>query len=118
MTVAAVARPKDLGTRRETWFVRKAEAAGLKARRAPNNAKVEDVLVTVAGRELIHEVKDRTALSLHQLLKEVVAEHGESAAVVWHRKKKAGSKRVPAGPTLVAVTVDRYIELLKAEDAL
>lgn len=113
-----MARPKDIGTARETWLVKKARAAGLKARRAPNNAKAEDVLITVAGRELIHEVKDRAALSIHQVLKDTVAEHGETAAVVWHRKKKAtaGTKRVPAGPTLVAVTVDRYIELLKAEE--
>ena len=111
-----MARPKDIGTARETWLVKKARAAGLKARRAPNNAKAEDVLITVAGRELVHEVKDRAALSLHQVLKDTVAEHGETAAVMWHRKKKSGAKRVPAGPTLVAVTVDRYIELLKAED--
>lgn len=98
--------------------MKKARAAGLKARRAPNNAKSEDVLIRVADRELVHEVKDRAALSIHQVLKDTVAEHGETAAVVWHRKKKSatGGRRVPAGPTLVAVTLDRYIELLKAED--
>lgn len=110
-----MARPKDLGTSRETWFVKKAQAAGLEARRAPNNAKAEDVLIRLGDTELVHEVKDRQSLSLHPLLKETVKEHGETAAVVWHRKKKSGSTRVPAGPTLVAVTVDRYLELLRKE---
>lgn len=109
-------RPKDIGTARETWFVKKAKAAGLEARRAPNNAKSEDVLIRVAGRELVHEVKDRAALSIHQVLKDTVAEHGNEAGVLWHRKKKAGKTRVPAGPTLVAVTVDRYLDLLRKED--
>jgi hypothetical protein len=110
-----MARPKDIGTARETWFVKKARAAGLEARRAPNNAKSEDVLIRSGDREIVHEVKDRAALSLHQVLKTTVAEHGGTAGVLWHRKKKAGATRVPAGPTLVAVTVDRYLELLKKE---
>jgi len=110
-----VARPKDLGTFRETWFVNKAQAAGFEARRAPNNAKSEDVLIRSGDSELVHEVKDRQALSLHPLLKAVVEEHGEKAAVVWHRKKKGEVRRTPAGPTLVAVTVDRYLELLVKE---
>jgi hypothetical protein len=113
--VIAVARPKDLGTYRETWLVKKAIAAGLEARRAPNNAKAEDVLIRSGDEELVHEVKDREALSLHPLLKSTVEEHGEKAAVVWHRKKKGESRRSPAGPTLVAVTVDRYIDLLVKE---
>ena len=100
--------------------MKKAQEAGLEARRAPNNAKAEDVLIRMGDGELVHEVKDRAALSVHQVLKDTVAEHGEAAAVVWHRKKKpeSGTRRVPAGPTLVAVTVDRYLQLLKAEAGL
>ena len=109
-------RPKDLGTRRETWFVRKAEEAGLRAWRASNNAASEDVLVHTAGQDVIHEVKDREALSLHPLMKKITGLHGYKAAVVGHRKKKAGATRVPAGPTLVAITVERYLELLAIED--
>lgn len=109
-----MSRSKDIGTRRETWFVRKAEEAGLKARRAPNNSASKDVIVTAGGVELPHEVKDVASLSLHPLLAKVTEINGPDAAVVWHRKKKVGDGRLPAGPTLVAITVDRYLELLKA----
>jgi len=112
-----VGKQKAQGTKRETWFVQKARDAGFNARRWENNAEVCDVMVDVAGRQVPHEVKDVAALSLHPLLGKVVAVHGGDAAVVWHRKKKSstGVGRTPAGPTLVAVTVDRYLALLDAE---
>lgn len=112
-----MARPKDIGTARETWLVKQAGLYGLKARRAPNNAKSEDVLIEVAGQQIVHEVKDRASMSLHPVLKVAVDEHGYKSAVVWHRKRKSASgRRVPAGPTLVAVTVTRYLELLSFEE--
>lgn len=111
-----MSKAKDIGTRRETWVVRKAQEAGLEARRAPNNSASKDVLIRAAGRDVPHEVKDVASLSIHPLLAKVVDINGPDAAVVWHRKKKAGAGRVPAGPTLVAITLDRYLELLKAED--
>ncbi|MEY2965987.1 MAG: hypothetical protein RLY50_37 [Actinomycetota bacterium] len=114
-----MSKSKAIGTRRETWVVNRAKDAGFQARRAENNAKSKDVLITVAGRDVPHEVKDVAALSIHPILATAVETNGPDAAVVWHRKtkSKAGTKRVPAGPTLVAVTFDRYLQLLGFEEA-
>lgn len=109
-------KAKAQGTRRETWFVRKAEAAGLTARRYENNAPGRDVDIE-ADTLRIFEVKDRANLNIHKTLADTINRWpGLPAAVVWHRlsRKDGNTKRTPDGPTIVALPVDDYLALLAA----
>ena len=112
-------RPKDKGTRRETWVVRLLEDAGLKARRAPNNMPSLDVESQAGPFPLYIEVKDRAALNLHGTLGEVQSRYKDKVPhVVWHRTVKGEKKRVPAGPTLVALPIQEYAKMMAYLDWL
>lgn len=112
-------RPKDKGTRRETWVVRLLQDAGLWATRAPNNTPSFDVESKAGPYPLYIEVKDRANLNLHATLGEVQSRYPNVIPhVVWHRTKKAEKKRVPAGPTLVALPVHEYAKMLAYLDIL
>jgi hypothetical protein len=104
-------RPKAKGTARETWLVKKFQAAGFEAKRAPNNLPSRDVDVRFVGFEMPVEVKDRGQLNLQETLAEVNKRWG-LGAVVWHRTKPGEKKRVPVGPTLIAMDVDHFIEMV------
>ena len=104
-------RPKAKGTARETWLGKKFLAAGFDAERAPNNLPSRDVDVEFYGFAMPVEVKDRGQLNLHETLKEVNSRWG-IGAVVWHRTKPAKKKRVPVGPTLIAMDVDHFITIV------
>lgn len=105
-------KPKAKGTARETWLVKKFLAAGFEAKRAPNNMASRDVDVEFGGFAMPVEVKDRGQLNLHETLKEVNSRYG-IGAVVWHRTKPAARKRVPVGPTLIAMDVDHFISMVQ-----
>lgn len=105
-------RPKAKGTARETWLVKKFLAAGFEAERAPNNLPSRDVDVEFGGFAMPVEVKDRGQLNLHETLKEVNDRWG-IGAVVWHRTRPGNKKRVPVGPTLIAMDVDHFITMVK-----
>lgn len=112
-------RPKDKGTRRETWVVRLLQDAGLDASRAPNNAPSLDVTSKAGPFPLYIEVKDRANLNLHETLAEVERRYPSAIAhVVWHRTKKAEKRRVPVGPTLVALPIEQYAKLMSYLDQL
>lgn len=112
-------RPKDKGTRRETWVVRVLQDAGLDAHRAPNNMPSLDVQSTAGPFPLYIEVKDRANLNLHQTLHDIQSRYeGKIPHVVWHRTKKAEKKRVPAGPTLVALPIHEYAKMMAYLDWL
>jgi len=106
-----VNKPKAKGTARETWLVKKFLAAGFEAERAPNNLPSRDVDVEFYGFAIPVEVKDRGQLNLHETLKEVNSRWG-IGAVVWHRTKPGNKKRVPVGPTLIAMDVDHFITIV------
>jgi hypothetical protein len=105
-------RPKAKGTARETWLVKKFLAAGLHAERAPNNLPSRDVDADLYGIALPIEVKDRGQLNLHETLEEVIRRWG-SGAVLWHRTKPGNKRRVPVGPTLIAMEIDQFIDMVK-----
>jgi hypothetical protein len=107
-----VNRPKQKGTARETWVVKKFLEAGFHAERAPNNLPSRDVDVDFGGLPMPVEVKDRGQLNLHATLKEVIDRWG-FGAVVWHRTRPANKKRVPVGPTLIAMDIDHFINMVK-----
>jgi hypothetical protein len=101
-------KQKQKGTARETWLVRKFVAAGFDAKRAPNNLPCRDVDVEFGGFAMPVEVKDRGQLNLHETVKEINTRYG-LGAVVWHRTRPANKKRVPVGPTLIAMDIDHFI---------
>jgi len=101
-------KPKAKGTYRETWVVKRFVDAGYEAERAPNNMPSRDVDVEFGGFAMPVEVKDRGQLNLHETLKEVNDRYG-LGAVVWHRTRPGNKKRVPVGPTLIAMDIDHFI---------
>jgi len=112
-------RPKDKGTRRETWVVRLLQDAGLDAQRAPNNSPSLDVTSKAGPFPLYIEVKDRANLNLHETLGTVQEKYPSAIPhVVWHRTKKGEKRRVPAGPTLVALPVHEYAKIMSYLDQL
>jgi hypothetical protein len=112
-------RPKDKGTRRETWVVRLLQEHGLQASRAPNNMPSLDVEAKAGPFPLYIEVKDRAALSLHPVLEQVQRRYPKAVPhVVWHRTKKTEKKRVPVGPTLIALPIEEYAKLMSYLDFL
>ena len=58
------------------------------------------------------EVKDRGQLNLQETLAEVIRRWG-FGAVVWHRTRPGGKRRVPVGPTLIAMDIDHFINMVK-----
>jgi hypothetical protein len=104
-------KQKAKGTARETWLVRKFVAAGFHAERAPNNLPSRDVDVDL-GFPFPIEVKDRGQLNLQETLQEVIDRWG-FGAVVWHRTRPGEKKRVPVGPTLIAMDIDHFIRMVK-----
>jgi len=106
-----VNKPKAKGTARETWLVKKFLAAGFHAERAPNNLPSRDVDVDL-GFPLPIEVKDRGQLNLQETLQEVITRWG-FGAVVWHRTKPGNKRRVPVGPTIIAMDIDHFINMVK-----
>lgn len=109
-------RPKDLGTRQETLVVRHAQDYGLIAERlaeAGSNDRGDIRILT--DQEWVGEVKDRMQLNIHQALDKARAKSGtHSTFVVWRKMKRnqGSSRRVQDGPTIVALTLDRFLELL------
>jgi len=111
-------KPKAKGTARETWLVKKFIAAGFHAERAPNNLPSRDVDVDL-GFPFPVEVKDRGQLNLQETLQGVIDRWG-FGAVLWHRTRPGGKRRVPVGPTLIAMDIDHLIMMvkeLKGEDS-
>ena len=105
-------KQKAKGTARETWLVKKFLAAEFDAERAPNNLPSRDVDVEFGGFAMPVEVKDRGQLNLQETLQEVNDRWG-LGAVVWHRTRPGNKKRVPVGPTLIAMDVDHFIEMVQ-----
>jgi len=106
-----MSRQKAKGTYRETWVVKKFLAAGYGAERAPNNLPSRDVDVDL-GFPFPIEVKDRGQLNLQETLQGVIDRWG-FGAVVWHRTRPGDKKRVPVGPTLIAMDIDHFIRMVK-----
>lgn len=115
-----MSRQRDQGTKLETAIARKAnDRLGLLARRLAE-AGVRDEgdveIVTPDGGRVVLECKARAALSLHEAWAKARKKAPSDAhvAVVWKRlvRKVGNQRRTAAGPTLVAVPLDDYLDLL------
>lgn len=112
-------RSKDLGTRFETFVVRQAQAAGLIAERlAEGGAQDRGDVRVLTDTEWVLECKDRERLNIHQALEKALAKSATpDTAVAWRRfyRKKGNTNRTQDGPVIVAVTLERFLELLVVE---
>jgi hypothetical protein len=109
-----VTRPKDKGTRRETYVVRLLQSYGLDAKRSSNNLPSKDVDLRIGDKVFAIEVKDRKQLNLHRTIVGVMNYwEDEIPAVVWHRtEKQEGAQRAtPVGPTLISLPLEQFAAL-------
>lgn len=108
--------PKQLGTRQETAVVKQAQAAGLIAERlAEGGAQDRGDVRIYTDTEWVLEVRDRQQMNIHQALEKALHKSGTlDTAVVWRRMARAegSSRRHQDGPVVVAMTLDRFLELL------
>jgi len=110
-------KPKDLGTKLETWTVRRAQDSGLVAERlAEGGANDRGDIRVLTDWEWVGECKNRAQLNIHDAVGQAVAKSGTwRTFVVWKRlvRKSGNTVRTQAGPPIVAMTVDTFLELLK-----
>lgn len=112
-------RPKDLGTRWETFVVTAARAMGLVARRLAEGGRYDEADVEIhdaAGRRYLIECKDRSALNAHGALEKARLKAGDDArvALVWRRMVRTAdsTRRRSAGPAVVVVQLPVFLDLL------
>lgn len=114
-----MSKSKAKGTRRETWVVKVLQDSGLQAKRAPTNTPSLDVEAKAGPFPLAIEVKDRGQLNIHETLAAVQEKHSSQIPhVVWHRTRKAETRRTPVGPTLIALPIEEYAKLMAYLDHL
>ncbi len=109
--------PKVLGTRQETATVHKAHDHGLIAERIAEGGVYDrgDIII-YTDHEWVGEVKDHMQLNIHQTLeKALIKSDTPNTFVVWRRMARTPghTNRHQTGPTIVALTLDRFLELLK-----
>jgi hypothetical protein len=96
----------------------------LEAQRAENNAPSRDVEITAGARTLVLEAKACERLNVHGVLADAIkANPGEPVRVAWKRlvSKPDAKRRTAAGPAIVAVPHDEYLDelnVLAAADRL
>lgn len=110
-------RPKAQGTAYETFVVNSALDAGLIAERLAEGGlhDLGDVRI-LADHYWIGEVKDRERLNIHRELEKALAKSGTpDTFLVWRRlyRKAGNQRRTQDGPVVVALTLGRFLELLK-----
>ena len=114
---------KQAGTAWESEIVKLSQAKGYKAWRLAEGGENDpgDVAIETAGGDIyIIEAKARTQMNIHAALGKAIGKAVGSdvpfvvvgVGVAWKRLVGVGGKRrVRAGPPLVAVTVDEWLEL-------
>lgn len=114
-----MSRQKKQGTDFETAVVTLARTVGLTARRIAEGGSADEGDVEVHdrnGRRWVVECKAREALSLHPAFARAAAKvpAGDGHALAWKRlvKVPGRTRRVAAGPALVALTVPEFLLLL------
>ncbi len=111
--------PKALGTRQETATVQAAADAGLQAMRLPEGGQYDrGDIVIYTNHEWVGEIKNRMQLNIHQTLEKALEKSGTpDTFVVWRRmaRKPDATNRHQDGPIIVALTLNRFLELLKED---
>jgi hypothetical protein len=108
-------RPKDLGTAQETRVVKAAQAAGLIAERLAEGGSADRGDVRVwTDTEWVIECKDRMNLNVPRALEKALLKSGTpDTALVWRKmvRRNGNTNRTQDGPVIVALTLDRFLEL-------
>ena len=112
-----MSKPKAQGTRQETAVVNAALDAGLMAERLAEGGMNDlgDIRIST-DYHWIGEVKDRERLNVHKELEKALEKSGTpDTFLVWRRlyRKKGNQRRTQDGPVVVALTLERFLELLK-----
>jgi hypothetical protein len=113
-----VNKPKAQGTRLESGIVTIARMWGLVARRLAEGGSGDEGDVEMFaddGTRWVLECKARAALNLHDAYCKAAAKApGERVALVWKRLVRKGDnvRRTAAGPVLVAIPLEDYLDLL------
>ncbi len=111
--------PKQLGTREETATVNTILDAGLQTHRLAEGGRHDrgDIIV-YTNHEWVGEIKHRQALNIHQTLEKAITKSGTpDTFVVWRRstRKPGDTNRHQDGPIIVALTLTRFLQLLKED---
>ncbi len=110
-------RPKDLGTAMESRVVAACQDAGLIAERlAEGGSKDLGDVRLYADAEWVLECKDQMQLNVPRALEKALQKSGSGDTALVYRKmvRKAGNtNRTQDGPTIVALTLDRFLELVR-----
>lgn len=108
--------PKALGTATESFVVRRAQANGLVAERLAEGGSADRGDVRIyTDTEWVLEVKDRMNLNVPRALAKALRKSGIRDTALVYRKmvrKEGNTNRTQDGPVIVAVTLDRFLELL------
>jgi hypothetical protein len=109
--------PKAQGTRTETATVNTAQNLGLQAERLPEQGSNDRGDIRIyTNTEWVGEVKNRERLNIHQTLDKAITKAGTpDTFVVWKRltRNPGNTRRHQDGPIIVALTLDRFLALLK-----
>ena len=109
-------RPKDLGTKMESRVVDACQSAGLIAERlAEGGSKDLGDVRLYAEEEWVLEIKDQMALNVPRSLEKALGKSGTPDTALVYRKmmrKPGNSNRTQDGPIIVALTLERFLELL------
>jgi hypothetical protein len=103
----------------ESRVVAAAQQAGLIAERLAEGGSYDlgDVRI-YTDVEWVIECKDRMALNVPQALEKALLKSGtRNTALVWRKmtRKNGNQNRTQDGPVIVALTLSRYLELLKED---
>ena len=111
--------PKALGTREETATVNTILDAGLQTHRlAEGGSHDRGDIIVYTNHEWVGEVKNRQVLNIHQTLEKAITKSGTpDTFVVWRRmhREPGAIYRHQVGPIIVALTLDRFLQLLKED---
>lgn len=99
--------------------MRRAQQIGLIAERLAEGGSADrgDVRI-LTDVEWVGEVKDRMSLNLPKALEKAIIKSGTADTfIVWRKMKRVdgNNRRTQDGPVIVALTLDRFLELLKEE---
>jgi len=112
-------KPKNLGTQLETRIVHQAQTKGLIAERLPEQGAHDQGDIRIyTNHEWIIEAKNRMNLNMPRTLQKALNKSGTpNTAVIWRKmiRQPGNTNRTQDGPTTVAITLNRFLQLLLTE---
>ena len=120
-----MSKQRDQGTTWQREIIKAAQAKGYKAYPLAEqgiNDPGDICIETPSGDHYIIEAKNRTQLNIHATLDKTTTKAHKAdvpfavtgTAVIWKRlvQKDGAKRRVQAGPPVVAISLDEYLDLI------